>query len=95
MAEPRILEEREVPETVVAFPQQAAPPPAPSPSNLAVVYQGIAMVLAARLQCLLLVVAMIALSGAAVLYPAHERLIGAAGFDLLALAGLVILGRRP
>lgn len=101
MAEPRVLEEREIPE-VVPFPagapigmasgQSMAPPRVP---NLAVVYQGIAAVLASRLQCLLLVTAMIVLSGAAVLFPMQERLIGAAGFDVLALVGLVILGRRP
>jgi hypothetical protein len=61
---------------------------------VAQIYQAIANVLAARLQCLLLVIAMIALSGAAVLFPIQERLYGAAGFDLLALCGLALLGRR-
>lgn len=93
MSDPRLLEEREIPESVVSFPQQPTRP-TPQPKNVAQIYQAIANVLAARLQCLLLVVAMIVLSGSAVLFPMPERLYGAAGFDLLALAGLVILGRR-
>ncbi len=92
MSDPRLLEEREIPE-VVSFPTQPTRPQAP-PKNLVQTYQAIASVLAARLQCLLLVIAMIVLSGSAVLFPVPERLYGAAGFDLLALAGLVILGRR-
>ena len=91
MSEPRLLEEREV-GAVVGFPEQPNTPK--PPPNVAQIYGAIANVLAARLQCLLLVIAMIALSGAAVVFPLHERLIGAAGFDLLALAGIAILGRR-
>jgi hypothetical protein len=92
MTEPRLLEEREVSD-VVSFPQQPTRPQA-QPKSVAQIYQAIANVLAARLQCLLLVIAMIALSGSAVLFPLTERLYGAAGFDLLALVGLVILGPR-
>ena len=93
MTEPRLLEEREV-GSVVGFPEQPNPKPPKPPTNVAQIYGAIANVLAARLQCLLLVIAVIALSGAAVVFPLHERLIGAAGFDLLALAGIAILGRR-
>ncbi len=92
MTEPRLLEEREVGD-VVGFPTQPTRPQT-QPKSVTQVYAAIANVLAARLQCLLLVIAMIVLSGSAVLFPVQERLYGAAGFDLLALAGLVILGRR-
>lgn len=92
MADPRILEEREV-EGVVQFPQAATPPPKAKP-DLAKIYIGIASVLAARLQCLLLVMAMIVLSALAVVDPTYNRLVAAGGFNVLALAGISILGRR-
>lgn len=98
---PRTVEEVEVPDSVVQLRPQAPQPqmpqaqrPAPSANQLALTFRAIAAILAADFQCLLLVGAMIFLSGAAVLEPTELRLIGAAGFDLFALAGVRIVQNR-
>ena len=72
----------------------AAAPTPKAPTNLAVVYYGIAQIIGARLMSLLLVGAMIVLSFMAVSDPVMLRLCAAAGFDLFALAGILILNGR-
>lgn len=97
MNEPRVIDETEVAASVVhqLHPQRPeAPAPQPPAINLAMVYQGIAMVLAVRLNMLLLVVAMICMSAAAVAWPDVPRLWAAGGFDAVGLIGLWMLGSK-
>ena len=71
-----------------------APQAAKAPSSLAVVYDTIAQIIGARLMSLLLIGAMIVLSFMAVSDPVVLRLCAAGGFDLFALAGILILNGR-
>lgn len=98
----RVIEEIEVPDPPtnvvnLDIPQPPARPVqqlAPSPVQMAVIFKGIAAILAADLQCLALVLAMIGLSAVAIINPTDLRLIGAAGFDVFGLLGIWTIQQR-
>lgn len=102
----QVLYEEEVPDpptaTVTTIPspsmpmmtQAPSPPPQRHPPSLLPAFQALALILAARLQGLLLVLSAIAFGGMAVHDPDPLRLVGAAGYGLFCLAALWVLPQK-
>lgn len=91
MADPRTLEEVEIPDRVVNLhPSQPQQQREVSPA----IYQAIAAVVVGKLHAALLILAIIALSAWAVIDPIPLRLIAAGGFDLLAIGCIALITRK-
>lgn len=108
LVEPQVLHEVEVPDPVSppAMTQMVdlatmTPTIAPTPEkpsriapSLLPVFQALSMVLAARLQALLLLISAIALGFLTVNDPAPLRLVAGAGYGIFCLAALWVLPKR-
>ncbi len=91
MSDPRVLEEMEIPDRVVTLhPSQQPKVKEVSPA----IYQAIAAALVGKIHAALLVLAMIVLSGWAVIDPTNLRLIAAGGWDVLAIGCIALITRK-